>query len=432
MRKLSAALIALTAAASPALAQQPAQPGEQLWDRVVAVVGDTTLLYSDVLLELEALQARGQQIPTDPAGREQVFREVLNSRVDDLLLLEAARASGVSIDIANVVSAAEQRLTEVQSQFASQAEFEAALAQSGRTLEQYRQTVQQQFIDQTMVRRYAETRMQKMARPRVTDAEIRAFFDQQAGRLGNRPANLSFQQAVIRPAPSDSAKAAARRRAEEILAEIRAGGDFEALARRHSADPSAAQGGMLGWFREGQMVRPFEAMAYALRPGAVSPVVETEYGFHIIKLERIRGPERQARHILIRPEVTPADVERARASADSVAAAARAGASLTQLADQYGTPADQRINRDVPVDQLPPAYATVLGTAEVNAVVGPFVLEQPTGQSFVVAKVIERQAAGAYELSDVEEQVRQRVQEQKMMQELVEDLRRSMHVAILL
>jgi hypothetical protein len=138
---------------------------------------------------------------------------------------------------------------------------------------------------------------------------------QQRGRLGQRPATVSLQQAIIKPQPSDSAKAAARRRATEVLEELRRGGDFEVLARRHSQDPSASQGGMLGWFRQGQMVRPFEMVAYAMRPGDVSGIVETEYGFHIIKLEKVRGPERQARHILIRPEVTPADVEAARAQA---------------------------------------------------------------------------------------------------------------------
>ena len=434
MRKRFAALPALLAlAASPALAQIPgAQPGEQVWDRVVAVVGDTTVLLSDVLLEVEARQSAGQPVPTDPAGRERLFREILSARVDDLLLLEAARASGSTVDLPEVLGAVEQQIAQVQSQFPSEQAFQQALARSGRTLEQYRQTLTQQYMDETMIRRYAQQRMSRMAQPRVGEDEIRAFFDAQQGRLGTRPANLSFQQAVIRPTPSDSAKAQARRRAEEILTEIRAGGDFEVLARRHSADPSAEQGGMLGWFREGQMVRPFEAMAYALRPGQVSPVVETEYGYHIIRLEKIRGPERQARHILIRPEVTPADVERARASADSVAAAARAGASLTQLAEQYGTRADERTNRNVPVSELPPVYAAAFGGAAVGTVTGPFELASPTGPSFVVVKLTDQQAEGPYALEDVREQVVDRIRQQKLVQQIVQELRRSMHVQILI
>jgi peptidyl-prolyl cis-trans isomerase SurA len=238
---------------------------------------------------------------------------------------------------------------------------------------------------------------------------------------------------LVRAQPSDSAKARARRTAEQVLAEVRAGGDFAVLARRHSQDGSAQQGGDLGWFREGQMVRPFEAMAWALRPGDVSPVVvETEFGYHIIKLDKIRGPERSARHILIRPEITADDVARARQRADSIAVAIRAGAAVGPLAAATNTPEEQRNNRDVAVNRLPAPYAE-LATAEANQVVGPFEVPVAGGASaFAVVRVTGRQAEGAYQLSDVEEQVRERLQEQLLAQQVVEELRRNTHVAITL
>ncbi|HEU0051528.1 MAG TPA: peptidylprolyl isomerase [Longimicrobium sp.] len=436
MRKLSAALAAVVTAAglasAPAFAQPAPRPGEQVWDRVVAVVGDTSLLYSDVLLELEAMQSQGQPLPSDSAGRAALFNDVLQRRVDDLLVLDAARRAGVSVDVTDVVGAVEEQINQVQSRFGSQAAFEQALQQSGRTLEQYRQTLTQQYMDQTIMQRFATQRAEKMPNPTVTDAEIAAFFERQRERLGTRPATLSFQQAVVTPHASDSAKAAARRTAERVLEELRAGGDFEVLARRYSQDPSASQGGMLGWFREGQMVRPFEQMAYSLRPGETSPIVETEYGYHIIKLEKARGPERQARHILIRPEVTQADIDRARATADSIATAVRGGASLTALAESHGTPSDQRVNRDVPVDRLPPAYATAVGSAAAGSVVGPFELTSPTGTpTFAVVKLTARQEAGPYRLEDVSEQIRTRLQQQKKFEAVLAELRKTTYVAIL-
>ncbi len=97
------------------------------------------------------------------------------------------------------------------------------------------------------------------------------------------------------PEPSDSAKALARAKAEAILDSIRGGADFEEMAKRYSQDPGSAEnGGDLGWFRRGQMVREFEDAAFALPDGAVSDVVETEFGYHIIKVERSRGPSAQA------------------------------------------------------------------------------------------------------------------------------------------
>jgi parvulin-like peptidyl-prolyl isomerase len=270
-----------------------------------------------------------------------------------------------------------------------------------------------------------------MAMPPVSQAEIQQFFDEQKAQLGARPATLSFQQAIVKPQPSDSADARARRKAESILAELRRGGDFEAIARRDSQDPSAQQGGMLGWFHAGQMVREFEQVAFALRPGDISPVVKTEFGYHIIKLEKVRGGERQARHILIRPEITEADIARARARADSIAAQARAGTSLTQLAARTNTPSDQRSVRDVLPERLPAEYSQALGQAEVGAVVGPFQTSDPAAPAFVVAKVTERRPGGEYTLADVEDQVRSRIVQQKQVERLLAELRQVTAVTVM-
>ncbi|MDQ3803992.1 MAG: peptidylprolyl isomerase, partial [Acidobacteriota bacterium] len=109
----------------------------------------------------------------------------------------------------------------------------------------------------------------------------------------------------------DAKMGEARREAEEILKRARAGEDFEALAKQHSDEPGADQrGGDLGWFGRGQMVKEFEETAFAMKEGEVSDVIETQFGFHVVKLEGRRtekGPDGQpeeqvkARHILVRP-----------------------------------------------------------------------------------------------------------------------------------
>jgi peptidyl-prolyl cis-trans isomerase SurA len=427
MRVLTAlALAAALAAPAAARAQQPAppQPGTRVWDRVVATVGDTSLLYSDVLIEAEAMQAQGQTVPTEPAARTEFMRTLLQRRVDDLLLLEAARRDRtILIDPTDVVTAVENQINRVQQNFGSQAAMEAELAKTGRTLDQYRQELTRTYTDQTLVQRFKQQRLSRMALPPVSDEEVRAFYEREKAGLGTRPATLSFQQAIVKPVPSDSADARARRRAEEILAELRRGGDFEALARRNSADPSAQQGGMLGWFRQGQMVREFEAMAFSLLAGQISPVVKTEYGYHIIKLEKVRGPERQARHILIRPEITEADIAAARTRADSFATAVRGGASLSELAARTSTSPEQRTMRDVLPDRLPTEYTQALSTPEVGSVVGPFQVNEPTGPAFVVARITDRRAGGEYTLADVEEYIRNRLVEEKQLVRVLAELR---------
>ena len=434
MRLLTAlALAALLAAPAAARAQQPAspQPGTRVWDRVVATVGDTSLLYSDVLIDAEAMQAQGATVPTEPAARDAFLRTLLQRRVDDLLLLEAARRDRtITIDPTDVVTAVENQINRVQQGFGSQAGLEAELAKTGRTLDQYRQELTRTYTDQTLVQRYRQLRFSKMAPPAVSEEEIRTFFEAQKASLGQRPATLSFQQVIVKPVPSDSADARARRKAEEIVLELRRGGDFEALARRNSADPSAQQGGMLGWFRQGQMVREFEAAAFSMLPGQTSTVVKTEYGYHIIKLEKVRGPERQARHILIRPEVTEADIAAARARADSFATAIRGGASISELAARTSTSPEQRNLKDVLPERLPGEYTAALSTPPVGSVVGPFQITDPTGAAFVVARITDRREGGAYTLPDVHDYVRDRLVEEKLLARVLAELRQVTAVTV--
>ncbi|HEX8212059.1 MAG TPA: peptidylprolyl isomerase [Longimicrobium sp.] len=436
MRNRIAALAAIATlfAGSPLVAQTvpAAQPGEELVDRVVAVVGDTTLLFSDVQQGLEAYRESGREIPADPAQRAALIRQIVDQRVSDLILLEAARASGLTVNELEVNEAVERQLTQVKQRFnGSEAELSRALQASGRTLEEYRRDLTRQISDRTMIDRYARQEIAKRPRPTIADADAREFFEGVRASVGTRPANVSFEQALVKPLPSDSAKARARRTAEEVLAELGKGGDFEVLARRYSADASKEQGGSLGWFREGQMVRPFEVAAFSLRPGQTSGIVETEFGFHIIRLDRIRGPERQARHILIRPEITPEDIAAARTRADSIATAVRGGASLSTFAAATNTPADQRVNRNIPVAQLPPAYAAPLATAEANTLVGPFEVASAQGApSFAIVRVTERQAEGQYEYADVVDRVKERMAEQRLEEQLLAELRRTTHVVI--
>lgn len=438
MRIRSAFVLLFLAAPAVLHAQQtpaPAPPqGPELVDRVVAVVGDTALLLSDVQEEVAQLRASGRPLPDDAEGQAAMVQQIVDARVDELIALQAAKREGVQVSDQEAGQLVDREIAEIRGRFPSEEAFRAALAQSGFTPEEFRAFRMEQNRSRIMVQRFIARRMGDAIRPAVSEEEIRAAFEARQGQLGARPATVSLEQVIVEPVPSDSAKAAARREAEEVVAELRSGGDFEVLARRFSDDPgSKERGGDLGWFKQGQMVRPFEAVAFALRPGDVSGIVETQFGYHIIKLEKVRGGERQARHILIRPEVTDADRARARERADSVLAAARAGASMATLAARYDTPADQRYAEDVPLDRLPPAYGPALQGATAGSVVGPIQVEAGTnGAGWVIAKVLERQEAGAYTLDDLRDQIRQALQQEKIQRQLLQELRGRTYVNIML
>lgn len=430
--RIIAAVTLLLLTGAPLRAQDAARPaGPELVDRVAAVVGDTVILLSEIQAELEQLRAGGQ-LPDDPAAQDRLAREILQSRVNDLILLQAARDAGAVASDANVEQMVEQEINRVRTRFSgSGTSFEDALARSGLTVASYREQLRGQLRDRQLVESFLQIRLRERTPPLISEEQLREAFQAQQSQLGRRPATVSLRQVLIEPQPSDSALAAARAEAEDVLRQLDDGEDFEVLARRFSDDPGTAeQGGDLGWFQSGRMVPEFERAAFALRPGQTSGIVRTDFGFHIIRLERVRGAERKARHILIRPEVTDRDRAEARERADSVAEAIRSGANVTDLARQYETPREQIELPRVPMDQLPPEYSAALADEEAGAVVGPIELESSNGSSWAVVQVTERQPEGEYTLDDVREQLRQRLQEQALIQELIEELEDRVYVSI--
>jgi len=120
----------------------------------------------------------------------------------------------------------------------------------------------------------------------VTDAEVQQYYDSHQDAYA-KPEQVHARHILFKAGAdvSPELKAEVRKKAEEVLAKARAGEDFAALAKQYSNDSTAAQGGDLGFFPRGQMVKPFEDSAFALAPGEISDVVETTFGFHIIKVE---------------------------------------------------------------------------------------------------------------------------------------------------
>ena len=125
----------------------------------------------------------------------------------------------------------------------------------------------------------------------ISDADLKASYDQNAARYSTRPQRRASHILITAPSSAPAAeRAQAREKAQQVLAEARQpGADFAALAKQYSQDPgSAVEGGDLGFFGPGDMVKPFEDAAFALTPGAISDVVESDFGYHIIKLAEVK------------------------------------------------------------------------------------------------------------------------------------------------
>ena len=446
--RLHLALIgtALCAAAIPAGAQAPAAAlqtslaGASVLplDRVVAVVGDVIITQSNLQERILQKRQDGVRFPTDSAGWHAFLLTVVGEIVDEELLVLKAKDLKVEVPDADVNSTVEKQYKEVRKKFGSDAEFRSELQKAGYgTPEEYKKFVGDGIRrSETVTRTIKKLREDgKIAQANVTDAEVAEAYERNKAAMPKREAAVTWRQIIITPKPSPAAREVARVKAESILADLKAGADFEKLAKRESMDPgSKDNGGDLGWNRRGKMVPIFDRWMFALTPGVLSPVVETPFGYHIIRVDRAQPAEVKARHILISPKIDSADVARAKLEADSVVAALNAGLPFDSLAKKhhdFASGEETTLLTPFPRSQLPPAYQTAFATRQAKDVIEfPIAGNGNVPSKIVVAKLASVESGGDVTLAEVKERFRSRLAEEGGIKRLMEGLRKGTYVSI--
>ncbi len=404
-------------------------------DRVIAIVGEQPVLWTQVLTAINQRRAQGMPVPPDSAGQASLARSVLNELVDEEILVQKAKELKLEVSEAEIATAVDRQTRSVRAQFQSEEEYRTELRNAGLgTPDDYRKSLVEQYRKQNLQQKaFAELR--KGAKPvNVSEEEVTAAFERSREQLQKRPASITFRQIIVAPKASAAAKARAKARADSVLAELKSGGDFEQIAKRESMDPGTKPlGGDLGWNRRGGgLVPEFEAMLFAIRPGELSPVFETAFGYHIVRVDRVQAAEVKARHILIAPTIDSADVAAARLAADSVAAQWRRGVPYDSLAAKYHDPTEEKgVLNPFVRDSLPPSYTTALAGAKEGDVTAPFQLANPRGQpKFAVVQVVTETAAGEYVASEIREQIRKQLAEERAIRQMLDALRQETYVSL--
>jgi len=206
-------------------------------------------------------------------------RQLLDGLIDEELVAQEARRLGITA-AADAVAA---EVAAAREKFPGEEEFHAALARSGLDEERLAALYGRRIAIEEYVEREVAGAVQ------VGDEEVAAFYRENPAAF-EQPEQMRARHILVavEDGADDARKAEARARAESLLARVRGGEDFAAVARESSDCPSSAEGGDLGFFARGQMVEPFDAAAFALAPGETSGIVESPYGFHIIRAEERR------------------------------------------------------------------------------------------------------------------------------------------------
>jgi peptidyl-prolyl cis-trans isomerase C len=266
-------------APQPAAVEEPANPAK--FPDVVAKVNATDIEKAELLEQVSSVenQARGAIDTTTIT----FYRRVL----DDMVGAELLYQSSVEKHLAAASGDVEKQLDTFRSRFPTPQAFDQALAAQGMTLDGLKKQIQRDMSIQKLIETDITPKIT------VTEEAKRKFYDENSDKM-RQADRLRLSHILKRVAPdaTPETKAAARREMDALLEQAKGGADFGALAREHSDDPGSAKTGAGGELvvGRGETVPSFEEAAFALQPGGLSPVVETQFGFHIIKLlEKIDG-----------------------------------------------------------------------------------------------------------------------------------------------
>ncbi len=264
-------------AAPPALPGMPpaAKPMPPTMPNVLAKVNGEAIERWEFENAVKRMESRAGG-PVPPDRRDEVLRNVLDQLVAYHLLAQESRTRKIEVTQAEV----DARMGQIRQSFPNEQAFTQGIAAQGLTVDQ----VKQQTRTGIEVSKVIDAEVSsKIA---VTDAEVEAFYKGNLDRFKQGDSVHAAHILIAVPAQAPpQAKTEGKAKAEAVLKQLKAGTDFATVAKAESQDPgSAPNGGDLGFFQKGQMTPAFEETAFKLKPGAMSGIVETPFGFHIIKV----------------------------------------------------------------------------------------------------------------------------------------------------
>lgn len=286
-----------------------AQQGK-LIDEIVGVVGENIILESEVQMEFEQVKKEF------PLASDSVKCDILKQQLINKLILTRAQLDSIELPEERVDAELEKRIRYFASQHPN---GEKGLEEVyGKSIAEIKSSNREKIKNSMLTQ---EMQGKIIRDVKVSPQDIKNYFNDLAkdDSLPYYSAELEIAQIVIHPKISDEAKEIAFQKISELRERIINGESFSTLSLIYSDDKgSAVKGGELGFFSRGDMVPEFEAASFKLKPDSISKIIETKYGYHILKLINRKGDNINVRHILIRPQTFKSDMILAKQKLDSI------------------------------------------------------------------------------------------------------------------
>ena len=353
-------------------------------DRVIALVGGELVLLSELEEQYAYIKAN------NPGIEEDAKCGILDQLLANKLLLNQSKIDSIEVSDEEVEGQLNARIDQILAYMNNDmSQFEEYYGQS---INQVKTQIRDDLKSQLLIDRM---RNKILTEVQVTPSEVKDFFNKiPSDSLPYFNSEVEVGEIVVKPVINQDEK----KRAEDLLKSIRerivnGGEDFAALAQKFSDDNSGRMGGDLGWTKRGNFVPEFEAAAYKLDVMEVSPVIESQFGFHLIQMLGRRGNSINTRHILIKPVITQADIdstkiklEEIRTLIESDSISFSEGVKRFSDEDQQSTNNDGRMinpitgNTFFEIGDLDPDIYFTIDTLQVGDISGPLEFKDPRGE----------------------------------------------------
>ncbi|HQG44096.1 MAG TPA: peptidylprolyl isomerase [bacterium] len=405
---------------------------QQVLDRILAVVDD------DIILESEVAQGAyltAMQYHIDPAKSPREFArlksETLNNLINQKILLVQADKDTVKADEQQVERYLQQQMANVIQQLGGEDKVEEYF---GAPLAKVRRNYREEIERNLRIRTVQSAKMQGI---KISRREVEQYYKANKDSIGPIKETIDLSHILIKAAPGEAARKAAFDKAEALRARILAGEDFATLARENSEDPgSASRGGDLGFMSRGEFVREFEEAAFKLAPGEISPVITSQFGYHIIQMIERRGEKIDTRHILIVPKPSREDEIAAADTIKAIAKKLKEGANFTELVQRYSQDESSKADKGhlgiFEIDQLR-ERAKEFVFAVTGLKEGDYSDPVRTQYGFHILRVDHREAARELDFTKDYDRVHQLALDHKMQQTFnawIAQLKEDIHVEI--
>lgn len=244
----------------------------------VAVVNGVKIPKKDLERKVELIKARyaSQGMPVEGQRLARLKETILDNLIEKELLFQESQAQGIEVDPKKI----QKELDNLKGRFKSEADFQKKIA----SMNYSEDLLKKQIKENLAIRKLIDEKI--ASKISVSDEEIKDYYENNQDEFKN-PEKVHARHILVKSQQdaSDEKKAEARKKIEEVQKKLEQGNDFSELAKEYSEGPSSKKGGDLGYFSHGQMVEKFDKAAFALEPGETSDIVETRFGYHIIKVE---------------------------------------------------------------------------------------------------------------------------------------------------